>query len=83
MWAFEWHDPTKDLVLKRGDPWFVVRFETMDPGRKTRLVRAELTPELDGYLLGLEGVSNYIRGTFNLFDVARSRCPSKLLKRAR
>jgi hypothetical protein len=83
MWAFEWYDPTKDLVLKRGDPWFVVRFETMDPGRKTRLVRAELTPELDGYLQGLEGVSNYIRGTFSLFDVARSRRPRNLLRRAR
>ncbi len=79
MWAFEWHDLTKDLVLKRGDPWFVVRFETIDPSRKTRLVSAMLTPELDAYLQGLEAVTNYIRGTFSLFDVARSRRPRKLL----
>ena len=79
MWAFEWHDLTKDLILKRGDPWFAVRFEPVDPSRKTRLVRARLTPELDTYLRGLEGVTNYIRGTFGLFDIARSRRPKKLL----
>lgn len=79
MWAFEWHDVTKDLILKRGDPWFVVRFEPMDPSRKTRLVKARLTPELDLYLRGLEGVTNYVRGTFGLFEVARGRRPKKLL----
>ena len=79
MWAFEWHDPTKDLLLKRGDPWFTVRFETMDPSRKTRLIKTKITPMLEEYLQGLEGVSNYVRGTFSLFDVARSRRPRKLL----
>jgi hypothetical protein len=79
MWAFEWHDPTKDLILKRGDPWFTVRFETMDPSRKTRLIKTKLTPVLEEYLQGLDGVSNYVRGTFSLFDVARSRRPKKLL----
>jgi len=82
MWAFEWHDTSKDLVLKRGEPWFLVRFETMDPSRKTRLVRAAMTAELDAYLQGLEGVSNYVRGTFGLFDIARRRRPRKLLHRA-
>ncbi len=82
MWAFEWHDPSKDLSLKRGEPWFVVRFETMDPSRKTRLVHAELTPALEDYLQGLEGVSNYVRGTFSLFNVARSRRPQRLLTTA-
>ena len=79
MWAFEWHDPTKDLLLKRGDPWFTVRFETMDPSRKTRLIKTKITPMLEEYLQGLEGVSNYVRGTFSLFDVAGSRRPRKLL----
>ncbi len=82
MWAFEWHDTTKDLLLKRGDPWFVVRFETMDPSRKTRLVKAALTPALEEYLQGLEGVSNYVRGTFSLFNIARSRRPQRLLTTA-
>jgi hypothetical protein len=79
MWAFEWHDTTKDLVLKRGEPWFTVRLETMDPGRKTRLIRTKLTPELEQYLQGIDGVSNYVRGTFSLFDIARRRRPKTLL----
>jgi len=77
IWAFEWHDPTKVLALKRGDPWFIVRFETMDPGRRTRLVKAKLTPALDAYLRELEGVTNYVRGTFGLFEAARNRRPKK------
>ena len=28
MWAFEWHDPSQDLIIKRGQPWFYVQFET-------------------------------------------------------
>jgi hypothetical protein len=79
MWAFEWHEPAKDLVLKRGEPWFTLRFETQDPARKVRLVPARMTPELLHYLHQLDGVTNYIRGTFGLFDLARSRRPARLL----
>ena len=32
MWAFEWHDTTKDLILRRGEPLFTVRFEGPDRG---------------------------------------------------
>ena len=38
-----------------------------------------MTPDLEAYLQGIEGVTNYVRGTFSLFDVARSRRPKKLL----
>jgi hypothetical protein len=43
------------------------------------LVKTKLTPELEEYLQGLDGVSNYVRGTFGLFDVARRRRPKILL----
>jgi hypothetical protein len=79
MWAFEWHEPAKDLILRRGDPWFTARFETVDPSRKIRLIRSRLTPEVEDYLQGIDGVSNYVRGTFGLFDTARSRRPKTLL----
>ncbi len=81
MWAFEWHDLTKDLILKRGEPWFTVRLETMDPSRKTRLIRTKLTPQLEEYLQGIDGVANYVRSTFGLFDIARRRRPKTLLVR--
>ena len=81
-WAFEWHDPRQDLVLRRGEPWFYCRFETTGVSRHVRLVEAALTPELKQYFSGLTGVVNYVSGTFTLFDVARQRRPARLLVRA-
>jgi hypothetical protein len=79
MWAFEWWDISRDLVLKRGEPWFYVNFETSDPSRPVRLVEAELTPELKEYRAGMSGVTNYINRTYSLFKVAEERRPAKLL----
>ena len=79
MWAFEWHDRERDLILRRGEPWFYLRFETEDPSRPIRLVEAEMTPALREYLKGLSAVTNYVNQTFSLFGVARSRRPKTLL----
>ena len=79
MWAFEWHDVTKDLKLSRGEPWFSVRFETHDPTRAVRLVEAEMNDALREYIKGMAGVTNYVKRTFSLFDTAQSRRPAKLL----
>lgn len=79
MWAFEWHDVTKDLVLRRGEPWFCLRFETMDPSRQVRIVEAEVTPDLREFCRGLDQVNEYVGQTFSLFKVARERRPAKLL----
>ncbi len=81
MWAFEWWDTSKELVLKRGDPWFYVRFETHDPSRPVRFFEAELTPELKTHVQGLSAVSNYVNRTFSLFKTAQDRRPKKLLVR--
>lgn len=81
MWAFEWYDTQKELVLKRGDPWFYARFETFDPTRPMRMVEAELTPELDDQIKGASSVANYVSQTSQLFKVAAERRPAKLLKR--
>jgi hypothetical protein len=80
MWAFEWHDTKKDLILKRGDPWFYVRFEGSDPSQIFKLVEAERTPELQEYCQGMDGVTNYVKQTFSLFKIAESRRPKQLLK---
>jgi hypothetical protein len=79
MWALEWHDPSEPIVLKRGEPWFYVRFETHDPSRPVRLVEATLTPPVDEYIKGLSGVTNYVQRTFSLFATAKERRPAKLL----
>lgn len=79
MWAFEWHDTSQNIVLKRGEPWFYVRFEPNDPSRPVRLVEAELTEDLREYLKGMSAVANYVNRTYSLFNTARSRRPAKLL----
>lgn len=79
MWAFEWWDTSKELVLKRGEPWFYLRFEGADPTQHIRLSEAEMTPELQEHINGLTGVSNYVDQTFSLFKVAQERRPKTLL----
>ncbi len=79
VWAFEWFDTTQPIIIKRGEPWFYLSFETENPATRVRLVEAEKTPQLDEYLQGIAGVTNYVRSTYSLFDVARQRRPKQLL----
>jgi hypothetical protein len=79
MWAFEWHDTSKDLILNRGDPWFYARFETDDPSRPVRVSEAEMTPEVRSYIDSISGVTNYVNRTFSLFERAKARRPKVLL----
>ena len=79
MWAFEWYDTNRELIVRRGEPWFYVRFETHDPSRPVRLFEADLTSELKEYLSGLSSVTNYVNRTFSLFETAKSRRPKILL----
>lgn len=81
MWAFEWHDPKQDIVLKRGEPLFYCQFETTDPTRPISLVEAELTEPLQGYLDHIAGAVNYVNQTFSLFKAAERVRPDILLTR--
>jgi len=81
MWAFEWFDTSKPLVLKRGQPWFYIRLDGFDPTRPVRVFEAEQTEELKSYMKGLSAVSNYVNRTFSLFKIARARRPKTLLVR--
>lgn len=79
MWAMEWFDITKPIKIKRGDPWFYVMFETMDPSKRVRVIEADFTPELHEYVNQIKGVSNFVNRTFSLFPLAQKRRPKKLL----
>lgn len=81
MWAFEWHDINQPLTLKRGEPWFYVRFEAQNPQRNTRLFEADWTPELEEYVRGVEEVTNYVNKTLSLFKTAQERRPANLLSK--
>lgn len=79
MWAMEWHDTSKDLILKRGDPLFYVLFECDSPDRAVTLVEAERTPELMRYIDHVSGAVNYVNQTFSLFKAAEAARPARLL----
>jgi hypothetical protein len=79
VWAFEWHNTSRDLLIRRGEPWFYVSFETEHPARPVRLIEAELTPALREYTDAIRGVTNYVGRTFSLFGAAKARRPAKLL----
>ena len=79
MWAFEWHEPGKDIILKRGEPLFYCQFEGMDPSRPVQVVEAEKTPELTAYLDKIGGAVNYVNQTFSLFKTAEALRPKRLL----
>jgi hypothetical protein len=79
MWAFEWYDITKDLILKRGEPLFYITFEGPDPAAPVRLVEAQRTPEVEAYTDSIVGVSQWVTQTYSLFKTARERRPARLL----
>lgn len=80
MWAFEWHEPEKDILLRRGEPLFYCQFEGTAPDRPVQLVEAERTPELETYMEQIGGVVNYVNQTFGLFKAAEALRPTRLLK---
>ena len=79
-YGFEWVDKKKDLIFKKGDPWFYVFFETSNPEDSIQMVQADNTPELKEYRRGLSEVVKFTSNSFGLFETAKERRPSKLLK---
>lgn len=79
MWAFEWHEPEKDIVLRRGEPLFYCQFEGSGPDRPVQLVEAERTPDLEAYVEAIGGAVNYVNQTFSLFKAAEALRPKRLL----
>ncbi len=79
MWAFEWHDTTRPLVLRRGEPLFHVGFEGDRPERPIQLVEAAMTAEVRAYLDHISGAVNFVGQTFRLFDAAEAARPERLV----
>lgn len=79
-WAFEWYDVSRPLTLKRGEPWFYVRFETENPSARIRLVEQEHTQELDDYVNSIADVSKYVKQTYSLFSEAQRMRPRTLVR---
>lgn len=80
MWAFEWHDIEKPIVVKRGEPLFYCQFEADGPDRAIQMIEAEMTDELQRYIDHIGGAVNYVGQTFSLFEAAERVRPATLLK---
>lgn len=80
MWAFEWHDTTQDISLRRGEPWFYCLFETEPQDRPVQMVENEVTPELKSYLDHVSGAVNFVNQTFGLFKTAEQQRPATLIQ---
>lgn len=79
-WAFEWSDLSKDLILKKGEPWFYLLFEHENPDREIQFVKAEDTSELKAYREALTDVVKFVSNPFSLKERAVERRPKTLLK---
>jgi hypothetical protein len=79
MWAFEWHDTTRDLVVRRGEPLFHVGFEGERPERPIQMVEAAMTAEVRAYLDHISGAVNFVGQTFRLFEAAEAARPERLV----
>ena len=79
MWAIEVHDLEKPLILKRGDPWFIARFESADPEGVIEVVEAQSNRELEEYFTQVDGVTGYVNQTFSLFKTSALRRPKQVL----
>ena len=80
MWAFEWYDIKQPISLRRGEPWWYLRFDHFDPSRPIRMIPAQMTEELREYMKGVRGVTNYVNQTYQLFQIAKERRPKILLQ---
>lgn len=79
MWAFEWHEPKKDIQLRRGEPLFYCQFEGNGPDRPIQMIEAQRTPELQAYVDHISGAVNFANQTFSLFEAAEAARPKSLL----
>jgi hypothetical protein len=80
VWSFEWHDLSRPLILKRGEPLYYVQFETAPQDRPVKLIKAARTQELTAYLEMIGGAVNFVNQTFSLFEKAAAARPATLLE---
>jgi len=66
-WACEWVRTENDFIMKRGEPWFDITFETNDAAKPVKLENYAMTEQLSKEILKNSEVTGYVRGTFTLF----------------
>ncbi len=78
-WAFEWDRPGDELAIRQGEPLCYFMFEFNDPEKRPHLVEAALTPELDEYRQGMQGLHHLTSDIEDIMARAGDRRPERLL----
>lgn len=78
-WAFEWDRPDQELTIRQGEPLCYFLFEFNDPDKRPRLVEAALTPELDEYRQGMQGIHHLTPNIEEVWELAKARRPERLM----
>lgn len=79
-WAFEWHDTSKPLIIKRGQPLSYVKFIVhRDPTERVDLVKLKITDQIYNAIFRTSNTPPFIKNTFRLFEKARLMRPKKFI----
>lgn len=81
-WAFEWHDLSRPLVIRAGEPWSYVR---LVPASKSvvKLARIERTSAISDLQKQVTGITNYTSNALDLISRVEARRPARLLQKPR
>ncbi|MEL6479152.1 MAG: hypothetical protein AAFR17_17620, partial [Pseudomonadota bacterium] len=79
VWAFEWDKPGEELVLRQGEPLAYAMFEFDDPNKRPELVEAALTPTLDEWRRGMDGIDHLTLEIEETWEQAKHRRPARLM----
>ena len=76
-WSFEWDRPGEELILKQGEPLCYFLFEFNHPEKRPRVVEAALTPELDEYRRGMDGIHHLTPDIEEIWESCAARRPDR------
>ena len=78
-WVFEWHDISKPLVIKRGEPIQYVRFHTPNNDETFKIVRLEYTEELEKAVERAASLTPFKKNFFSLGKALLGHRPKRWL----
>ncbi|MEM6906632.1 MAG: hypothetical protein AAF568_12115, partial [Pseudomonadota bacterium] len=74
-----WDRPGEELLIRQGEPIAYAMGEFGDPNKRPRLVEAALTPELDEWRRGMDGLHHFVPDIEEIWRNCAPRRPARLL----
>ena len=77
--SFQWIDVERNILIRRGEPLFYLRFFPNERNKGVRLVECERTRELESFMASVRDVTEMVEGSYSLFARAAELRPPKLV----